>query len=98
MRYWLCKNPQVLLDTSLHREKVTVSCGLHAGGIIDGDNCHVTVNENRYRTMVIDFFLGPHCKEWAWQTFGFNKTVPLVRQKTLQSILFYRLKQNYNVR
>ncbi|GFX03497.1 DUF4817 domain-containing protein [Trichonephila clavipes] len=56
-------NPQVYAETPLHPEKLTVWCALWAGGIIDpyffkNDEGHsVTVNGDRYRAMITDFFL-----------------------------------------
>ena len=34
MRYWSKEQPGQLLETPLHPKKLTVWCGLHAGGII----------------------------------------------------------------
>ena len=34
MRYWSAINPNMLLETPLHPQKVTVWCGLHTGGVI----------------------------------------------------------------
>ena len=53
MRYWSDSNPHVLHESSLHREKISVWCGLWVGGFIvpyflrDDQDRHVTVNENR---------------------------------------------------
>ena len=49
MHYWSATNPNVLLETSLHPQKVTVWCGFHAGGVIgpyffvDVNDRHVTI-------------------------------------------------------
>ena len=62
MRYWSGENPHVLHKTQLHPQKITVWCGFHAGGVIgpyffvDDANRHVTVNGERYRTMIRDYF------------------------------------------
>ena len=62
MRYWPGENPHVLHETPLHPQKITVWCGLHAGGVIgryffvDDNDRHVTVNVNRYRAMITDYF------------------------------------------
>lgn len=62
MRYWAGSNPHVIHEAPLHPEKITVWCGLHAGGVIgpyffvDDNDRHVTVNGNRYRDMINDFF------------------------------------------
>ena len=34
MRHWSATNPNVLLETPLHPQKVTVWCSFHAGGVI----------------------------------------------------------------
>ena len=60
-RIWNENNPQEILQTPLHPEKCTVWCGLHAGGIIgpyffkNEAGARVTVNGDRYRTMINDF-------------------------------------------
>ena len=52
----------VLHESSLHPEKITVWCGLWAGGVIglyffrDDQDRHVTVNGNRYRTIITEYF------------------------------------------
>ncbi|GFS60271.1 uncharacterized protein TNCV_2827491 [Trichonephila clavipes] len=60
---WSEANSQVYVETPLHPEKLTVWCALWAGGIIgpyffkkdDGHN--VTVNGDRYRAMITNFFI-----------------------------------------
>ncbi|GFW97066.1 uncharacterized protein TNCV_2696881 [Trichonephila clavipes] len=60
---WSEANPQVYVETPLHPEKLTVWCALWAGGIIGpyffkNDEGHsVTVNGDRYRAMVTNFFI-----------------------------------------
>ena len=62
MRYWSVTNPNVLLDTPLHSQKVTVWCSFHAGGVIgpyffvDENDHHVAVYGERYRAMLEDYF------------------------------------------
>ena len=62
-----------------HPEKVTVGCGLWAGGIIgpyfykDDAIRSVTVNGERYREMI---FNNPKCKNLTYMARGFNKRVP----------------------
>ncbi|GFW24688.1 putative transposable element [Trichonephila clavipes] len=62
-RIWSEANPQVYVETPLHTEKLTVWCALWAGGIIGpyffkNDEGHkVTVNGDRYRAMVTNFFI-----------------------------------------
>ena len=61
MRYSLGENPHVLHETPLHPQKITVWCGWLAGGVIghvfvDNNDRHVTVNGNRYRAMIADYF------------------------------------------
>ena len=61
MRYWSASNRNVLLETLLHLQKVTVWCSFHAGGVIgpyffvDENDRHVTVNGERYRAMLEDY-------------------------------------------
>ena len=61
MRYWSATNLNVLLETPLHPQKVTVWCGFHAGGVIgpyffvDENDRQVTVDGERYRAMLEDY-------------------------------------------
>lgn len=62
-RIWCDEQPRAILELPMHPEKTTVWCGLWAGGIIgpfffkDDNGRHVTVNGQRYRSMITDFFL-----------------------------------------
>lgn len=62
MRYWSAEQPEQVLETPLHPQKVTVWCGLHAEGIIgpyffkNEAGANVTVNGARYREMLEDWF------------------------------------------
>ncbi|GFV64737.1 uncharacterized protein TNCV_3275081 [Trichonephila clavipes] len=61
-RIWSEANPQVYVETPLHPEKLTVWCALWAGGIIGpyffkNDGHNVTVNGDRYRAMITNFFI-----------------------------------------
>ncbi|GFT08746.1 putative DD41D transposase [Trichonephila clavipes] len=62
-RIWSEANPQVYVETPLHPEKLTVWCALGAGGIIgpyffkNGEGHNVTVNGDRYRAMITNFFI-----------------------------------------
>ncbi|GFV84419.1 uncharacterized protein TNCV_5006831 [Trichonephila clavipes] len=62
-RVWSEANPQVYVETPLHPEKLTVWCALWAGGIIgpyffkNDEGHNVTVNGDRYRAMVTNFFI-----------------------------------------
>ncbi|GFT16974.1 hypothetical protein TNCV_791811 [Trichonephila clavipes] len=62
-RIWSEANPQVYVETPLHREKLTVWCALWAGGIIgpyffkNDEGHNVTVNGDRYRAMITNFFI-----------------------------------------
>ena len=62
-RFWSEDQPEELQKLPMHPEKVTVWCGLWAGGIIgpyffkDAANRNVTVNGERYREMISNFFL-----------------------------------------
>ena len=61
MCYWSATNPNVLLETPLYPQKVTVWCSFHAGGVIGTyffvveNDRHVTVNEERYCAMLKDY-------------------------------------------
>ncbi|GFV79266.1 uncharacterized protein TNCV_71341 [Trichonephila clavipes] len=55
-------NPQVYVEAPLHPEKMTVWCALWAGGIIgpyfkNDEGHNVTVNGDRYRAMITNFFI-----------------------------------------
>ncbi|GFU18659.1 isocitrate dehydrogenase subunit gamma, mitochondrial [Trichonephila clavipes] len=60
---WSEANPQVYVETPLHPEKLTVWCALWAGGIIgpyffkNDEGHNVTVNGDRYRAMITNFFI-----------------------------------------
>ncbi|GFV40259.1 uncharacterized protein TNCV_1444121 [Trichonephila clavipes] len=62
-RIWSEANPQVCVETPLHPEKLTVWCALWAGGIIgpyffkNDEGHNVTVNGDRYRAMITNFFI-----------------------------------------
>lgn len=60
-RIWSDENPHVALQKPLHPDKVTVWCAVHAGGVIgpyffEENGRRVTVNGERYRTMLNGFF------------------------------------------
>ncbi|GFV36456.1 uncharacterized protein TNCV_2235031 [Trichonephila clavipes] len=60
---WSEANPQVYVETPLHPEKLTVWCAFWAGGIIgpcffkNDEGHNVTVNGDRYRAMITNFFI-----------------------------------------
>ncbi|GFV80168.1 transposable element Tc3 transposase [Trichonephila clavipes] len=62
-RIWSEANAQVLVETPLHPEKLTVWCALWAGGITgpyffkNDEGHYVTVNGDRYRAMITNFFI-----------------------------------------
>ncbi|GFX96697.1 hypothetical protein TNCV_244841 [Trichonephila clavipes] len=62
-RIWSEANSQVYVETPLHPEKLTVWCALWAGGIIgpyffkNDEGHNVTVNGDRYRAMITNFFI-----------------------------------------
>ncbi|GFV30894.1 uncharacterized protein TNCV_4013281 [Trichonephila clavipes] len=62
-RIWSEANLQVYVETPLHPEKLTAWCALWAGGIIgpyffkNDDGHNVTVNGDRYRAMITNFFI-----------------------------------------
>ena len=62
MRYWSATNPNVLLETPLHPQKVTAWCGFHAGGVI-GPYFFVDENDRHVTDLTpLDFFLWGHIK------------------------------------
>ena len=62
MPYESDSNPHILHESLLHLEKNPVWYGLCAGGVIgpyflrDYQNWHVTVNGNRCRSMITEYF------------------------------------------
>lgn len=62
-RFWGTANPQSLHQKSLHTTRVTVWCAISANRIIgtyffeDNDRRVTTVNSDRYRQMILNFFL-----------------------------------------
>lgn len=62
-RIWSEDQPEALQELPMHPKKVTVWCGLWAGGIIGpyffkgDDGRNITVNGERYRVMIDDFFM-----------------------------------------
>ncbi|GFY06197.1 transposable element Tcb1 transposase [Trichonephila clavipes] len=62
-RIWSEVNPQVYVETPLYPEKLTVWCALWACGIIgpyffkNDEGHNVTVNGDRYRAMITNFFI-----------------------------------------
>ncbi|XP_073831485.1 uncharacterized protein [Musca autumnalis] len=62
-RIWSEENPHKTLETPLHPQKLTVWCALWAGGVIgpyffrNNVGEAVTVNGDRYRAMVTDYFI-----------------------------------------
>ncbi|GFU56329.1 uncharacterized protein TNCV_582631 [Trichonephila clavipes] len=56
-RIWSEANPQVYVETPLHKKKLTVWCALWAVGILLQKRHNVTVNGDRYRAMITNFFI-----------------------------------------
>ncbi|GFY20650.1 DUF4817 domain-containing protein [Trichonephila clavipes] len=77
-RTWSEANPQVYVETPLHPEKLTVWCALWAGGIIgpyffkNDEGHNVTVNGDRYRAMITNFFI-PELKKHDVQELWFQQ-------------------------
>ena len=77
-RFWSEDQPEALQELPMHPEKVTVWCGLWAGGIIgpysfeDDANRNVTVNGERYRVMISNFFF-PKIQELDWHDMWFER-------------------------
>ena len=61
-RYWSDENPQEFQEATQYPEKVTVWCGFWWGGVIgpyffeNDEGNAVTVNFERYRSMMENFF------------------------------------------
>ncbi|GFY14921.1 putative DD41D transposase [Trichonephila clavipes] len=77
-RIWSEANPQVYVETPLHPEKLIVWCALWAGGVIGPDffkndeGHNVTVNSDRYRAMVTNFFI-PELNNYDVQELWFQQ-------------------------
>ncbi|GFT21718.1 transposable element Tc3 transposase [Trichonephila clavipes] len=76
-RIWSEANPQAYVETPLHPGKLTVWCALWAGGIIgpyfkNDEGHNVTVNGNRYRAMITNFFI-PELNNRDVQELWFQK-------------------------
>ncbi|GFX42955.1 uncharacterized protein TNCV_4058791 [Trichonephila clavipes] len=59
-RIWSEANPQVYVETPLHPEKLTVwcaLCGLVESFFKNDEGHNVTVNGDRYRAMITNFFI-----------------------------------------
>lgn len=58
-RIWSEENPREFMETPLHPQKITVWCGLWAGGVIfrNAEGQTVTVNGERYRTMIREYLV-----------------------------------------
>ncbi|GFV02731.1 hypothetical protein TNCV_1060371 [Trichonephila clavipes] len=70
-RIWSEANPQVYVETPLHPEKLIVWCALRlVESFFKNDEGHnVTVNGDRYRAMVTNFFipeLNNHVVQELW--------------------------------
>jgi hypothetical protein len=96
-RFWASTNPHLLHESPLHSEKVTVWCAISAQHIIgpyffenESGNA-VTVNGDRYRTMLQSFFLpGLHLRNVRMRRTWFqqdgatchtaNETLALLQQ------------------
>lgn len=95
-RIWANENPQVIVEKPMHPQRVTVWCGLWAGGVIgpyffeNEVGQAVTVNGVRYREMITDF-LWPEIEDMDLDDMWFqqdgatchtaNETMALLREK-----------------
>ena len=77
-RIWGDSNPEQYHELPLHPEKLTVWSGFHSGGIIgpyifrNERGQPVTVNGERYRLMITDFFL-PHLHHMNQRNMWFQQ-------------------------
>lgn len=67
-RYWSAEQPMQMHEQPLHSQKVTVWCGVSSFGIIgpyffEEDSKTVTINSNRYLTM-LDTFVMPQLRQF----------------------------------
>lgn len=78
LRFWGTENPRVTHEEPLHPLKVTVWCAVFAGGVIgpfffeDVAGQTVTVNGERYRAMINEFFL-PQLDELGLENMWFQQ-------------------------
>ncbi|GFV06829.1 transposase [Trichonephila clavipes] len=78
-RIWSEADPQVYVETPLHPEKLTVWCALWTGGIIgpyffkNDEGHNVTVNGDRYRAMITNFFIPELNNHDVFRSCGSNK-------------------------
>lgn len=95
-RIWANENPRVIVEKPMHPQRVTVWCGLWAGGIIgpyffqNEAGQAVTVNGVRYREMITNF-LWPELEDMDVDDMWFqqdgatchtaNETMALLRNK-----------------
>ena len=78
-RFWSKNHPEALQKLPMHPENSTVWCDLWAGDIgpyffQDAANHNVTVNGERYRELICNFFY-PKCKSLTCMTCSFNKSM-----------------------
>lgn len=101
-RIWSESNPREIKESSLHPQKLTVWCGLFAGRIIgpyffrNSDGAAVTVNGDRYRSM-INMFLFPKLEDIDADGMWFQQdgatchtaisTIELLKRKFKDSII-----------
>ena len=57
MRFWASEQPNKTVSRPLHPLKTTAWCAISAVGIIGPVFLHETVNADRYRTNILDFFI-----------------------------------------
>ena len=81
MRYWSATNPNVLRETPLHPQKVTVWCGFHAGGVLGPYSSMESAIALCWKIIC-----GQNWMNFTSTICGFNKTVPLATQHASQSI------------
>ena len=80
MGCWSERNPSELHERSLHLDRVTVWCAISRVAIIgpylfQENGRTLTVNSDRYLTMIQDFFF-LLSKKWNWTMCGFSKMGP----------------------
>ena len=77
-RFWGSESPQIIYETSLHPQKITVWCAIHAKNVIgpyffeDENGQTTTVTGDNYRQMIRDFLM-PQMQELNLDNMWFQQ-------------------------
>jgi Helix-turn-helix domain (DUF4817) len=112
-RIWGNENPRVSAEHQMHPLRTTVWCGFWAGGVIgpfffeDDEEAAVTVNGDRYRNMLSDWFYpaldGMENNDHWFQQDGATchtsrETIALLNEKFPQKVISLRGNQEWPAR